>query len=372
MTIARIGAASHELRRQTVLEVLDHVDGGRVDALAGGELERDQVAEHHRPEQPLGARLAHGLDADDGVGPIGDQLGGELDPLALARVLVLVLEEDGAEGPLRPAGPADDLVVVHLGERVIEGGELGVLVHLALPAIGDRRRQPAAVEQRHGAVELLGDLGGLGEQRVRLGLEMRGRAVDLGPDPGADAGERRHLGGDRERVADGGARLQARRHPDHRDPVATGVLADRPAGRRDDALGADGLGGRVAAEGLLGLARVAGAEDRAVGRRPGRAPRTRGPRRAACRAASRAPRRRGRRRSPSRPSRRSRGRSSRTARCPRTTRARGRPSGSREATGPRRAGRPNQRRRSARPDRDVLMLSPWVGRGRRARARHPR
>ena len=71
-----------------------------------GQLERDQVAQHHRPEQPLDPGLALGLDPDRaGTGGL-DGLGGELDAAALARVLVAVLEEDGGELGLRRLGPS--------------------------------------------------------------------------------------------------------------------------------------------------------------------------------------------------------------------------------------------------------------------------
>ena len=64
------------------------------------------------------------------------------------------------------AGPADDLVVVELGKLVLERVLLGVLVDLALPAVGHRHRELAAVDHRHGAGDLLGDLAGARDQRV--------------------------------------------------------------------------------------------------------------------------------------------------------------------------------------------------------------
>jgi len=91
---------------------------------------------------------------------------------ALAGMLVLVLEQQGTEGTGLGPGPADDLVVVELGNRVVEGGQLRVLVDLALPAIGDRRGQPAAVEERHRAVDPGGDLLGPREQRFAGRLEV--------------------------------------------------------------------------------------------------------------------------------------------------------------------------------------------------------
>ena len=66
----------------------------RVDALAGGDEQRDEVAEQDGPEQALDACLALGLDRDRGRGLRLDQLGGQLGTLALARMLVGVDEED--------------------------------------------------------------------------------------------------------------------------------------------------------------------------------------------------------------------------------------------------------------------------------------
>ena len=203
----------------------------------------------------------------------------------------------------------------------------------------------------------LGDLRGLGEQRIPGGLEVGGGAVDLHPDRRADADERGHLGGDRERVADGGPRLQARRHADHGDAVAAGVLADRAAGRRDDPPRADRLGGGVAAERLLGVARVAGAEDRAVGRRPG------GDAVAADdveRLAQAGPERGGGKvaadRRAAHPADEQPGRLEAARSSPRR-RARGRRGGSPAATAPHRADRRSRRRRSARRDRVAHAVS---------------
>ncbi len=99
---------------------------------------------------------------------------------------------------------------------------------------------------------------------------MGRRGVDLGPDGGTGADERGDLGREREGVADRGAGLEPGGHADHRDAVGAGELGDLAAGRGDDPLRADGLGGRVAGDGLLRVARVAGAEDGAIGARPGR------------------------------------------------------------------------------------------------------
>ena len=84
------------------------------------------------------------------------------------------IAENLAPAPAPSALPADDLVVVELGELVLEGVLLGVLVDLALPAVGDRDGQLAAVDQRHGAGDLLGDLGGA-RRSARRGAPRGGR-----------------------------------------------------------------------------------------------------------------------------------------------------------------------------------------------------
>ena len=86
-----------------------------------------QVAEHHELEDPRGPGLALGLDADHRGGVGLDQLAGDLEAAALARVLVDVARAHAGEAPLR-ALPSGDLVVARLGER--------------------RRRRPAACRSR--------------------------------------------------------------------------------------------------------------------------------------------------------------------------------------------------------------------------------
>ena len=98
---------------------------------------------------------------------------------------------------------------------------------------------------------------------------MRGTGVDLGPHALGDADEGGDLARDREAVADRVARLQAAGQPDHRHPRLARGVGERAAGGRGVAARADGLGGGEAGERLLGVARVARAEDRAVGRGPG-------------------------------------------------------------------------------------------------------
>src|SRR5215217_7628530 len=124
--MAKASRAGRELRliarrawlgpAQLVFEALDDLDRGWVDAAGGREVKRDEVAQHHAPQQAGGAGFALGLDPDDVLGGRLDQLRRELGPLALAGVLVGVLEEDGREAAADgPGVPADDLVVVHLG-----------------------------------------------------------------------------------------------------------------------------------------------------------------------------------------------------------------------------------------------------------------
>ena len=152
----------------------------------------------------------------------------------------------------------------------------------------------------------LGELLRLGEERVGGGLEVRGGAVDLHPDRVAGADERGDLGGDRERVADRGARLQAGGHADHGTPSRRAASAIAPPVVATMRLRTDRLGGRVTGERLLGVARVAGAEDHAVGLGPGGDAVAADDLERLAQPACPSPRRRGRRRSPSRPCRRRR------------------------------------------------------------------
>ena len=108
--------------RQRRLERVDRLDRQRVDPAGRGEPKRDQVAEHHRREEPRRARLALGLDPHHLGAAGGDRLGGQLEAAAQARVLVGVFEHDGREPrALGRPGPAADLVVVGLGQLGEEG-----------------------------------------------------------------------------------------------------------------------------------------------------------------------------------------------------------------------------------------------------------
>src|SRR5262245_38674264 len=113
-----------------------------------------------------------------------DRLRSELESPALPGMLVAVLDQDGGEATIGTR-PALQLVVVGLGQHDRVRRELRVLIHLRLPAVGDRRRQVAAEEDRNGIADLRGQ-----PARVFLGgaeglYEMRGRRVDLAVDTGS-------------------------------------------------------------------------------------------------------------------------------------------------------------------------------------------
>ena len=83
-----------------------------------GQLQRDEVAQHHRPEQPRDPRSRpRSRPAPPRRRRRAIALGGQLEAAALARVLVAVLEEDARRALASAApGPAADLVVVGLGQ----------------------------------------------------------------------------------------------------------------------------------------------------------------------------------------------------------------------------------------------------------------
>ena len=97
--------------------------------------------------------------------------------------------------------------------------------------------------------------------RLEGSAEVGGSGVDLGVDSRPGEGERRELGRDAEHVADRGPRLEPRRQTDHGDAVGAGQLGELAAGRGHQPLGSERLRRGVAAEGLLGVARIARAED---------------------------------------------------------------------------------------------------------------
>ena len=113
-----------------------------------------------------------------GDGGVGDEALGELHARFHARVRVAVIEEYGGEAAdVGRALPADELVVVELGEFVKEAGLLGVLVDLGLPAVGDGRGEAGAVDDRRGAEKATCDLLGervLGRVGAPLGHELLG------------------------------------------------------------------------------------------------------------------------------------------------------------------------------------------------------
>src|SRR5436190_1554420 len=98
-----------------------------------------------------------------------------------------------------------------------------------------------------------------------------GGGVDLGVDPRSETGERRHLGGTDQHVGNRRARgRQDARQPDHRHAGLAGAVDEWAAGAGDDAAGAERRGGVEAGQRLLGVARVAGAENGPLRRRPAR------------------------------------------------------------------------------------------------------
>ena len=101
-------------------------------------------------------------------------------------------------------------------------------------------------------------------------LEMVGGDVDLRADRGPAPQRPRDLERRDGHVRDRGARLEAARDRDDRHPVGARELGEAAAARDGDARRAERPGGLVAGERLLGVARVGGAQDRRVGRRPGR------------------------------------------------------------------------------------------------------
>ena len=101
---------------------------------------------------------------------------------------------------------------------------------------------------------------------------MVGGDVDLRAHPRTGAAQARDLERRDRHVRDGGARLKAARDRDDRHAVGARQLGDLAAARDDDAARAERARGLVAGERLLGVARVRGAEDRRVGRRPRRQP----------------------------------------------------------------------------------------------------
>ena len=222
-----------------------------------------------------------------------------------------VVEEHGAEAAqLGRSLPAHDLVVVELGQLVAEAGHLGVLVDLGLPAVGDRRGR---ARRRRSA----------GRSRAARGPAPWPGSRSGRPGPTSRPAARRARRPRRSRRAAARRRRTARppraprraSTPPRRGagsrpgsgitgtPSARAASASLPPVVADDPPGAERAGGLVDRQRLLGVARVARAQHRRVGRRPRAAARSRGRARSAGRRGRPAPRGPARRRSPNRPSR---------------------------------------------------------------------
>ena len=191
---------------------------------------------------------------------------------------VRVVQEHRAEAPdLGRADPAADLVVIELRQLAGRSGELGVLIDLALPAVGHRpvRSAPQSGARCRGgrgpapwAAPRRARRPPLGDQPLGMG---RGN-VDLGVQRFPGAARRGHLECHHQCVADRRAGLKPAGQRNHRHPVAASVGGQPAAGRADDATSADGAGSFEHGERLLGVAGVAGAQDGGVRRRPPRQP----------------------------------------------------------------------------------------------------
>src|SRR3954447_25662335 len=106
-------------RRHLGLELVDDRDGAGVGAAQHRPVDRDEVAEEHQREHARQRGLALALDDEGLPGGGRDELAGQGDAAPLARVQVGVVEEDGGErAEAVGAAPADDLVVVELGQLV--------------------------------------------------------------------------------------------------------------------------------------------------------------------------------------------------------------------------------------------------------------
>ena len=105
------------------LELLDRLDRRRVDAAQHGEVERDEVAEQHERDEPLDARLAAALDAER-AGRVAAPIRPRVSSIRW-RMRGCRSESSRKTALKRPSSaapvPADDLVVVELGQLVGEG-----------------------------------------------------------------------------------------------------------------------------------------------------------------------------------------------------------------------------------------------------------
>ena len=258
-------------------ELLDHRDRAGVDAAQDRAVDRHEVAQQHEREDPRQRRLPLALEHEGLPGRWRDELARQRDAAPLARVQVGVVEEHGGErAERRRAVPAHDLVVVRLGELVGVRGHLGVLVVLGLPAIRDGDGRAGADDGGDGAVQRsrhrlgLGVLGPAGAPALDQLLHLGRGDVDLAAQLRPHAAQRGDLERGDGHVGHGRPRLEAAGQRDDRHLVGAGRLGQLAAGGDHEAPRAQRAGGLVAGQGLLGVARVRGEQDRDLGRRPRR------------------------------------------------------------------------------------------------------
>ena len=202
----------------------------------------------------------------------------ELDPLAHTRMQVTIVQEHGAERTeLDGALPARDLVVESSGISPRERRQLRVLVDLALPAVGDRDRQPRPRDRgivpcnSRASVLASESSGPTGPPLLDQLLRMRRRNIDL-----ANGAARTTPQTAATSIASPASRRPPRAAETHpaaarpATPSARAASASAPARRRDDRPRAERLGRLIDRERLLGVPRVAAAQHGRVRRGPRR------------------------------------------------------------------------------------------------------
>ena len=147
---ARPRAARYALAASRCLS--DTITSTGVGSIAAqhGDVERDEVAEQHERQHALDGRVAARLRRRTCPSPARRSARAVSAMRSCTRGCVsLSSRKTAAKRPSAGALlPADDLVVVELGQLVRERRDLRVLVELRLPAVGDRRRQARAGDDR--------------------------------------------------------------------------------------------------------------------------------------------------------------------------------------------------------------------------------